>query len=123
MSATQAAQATDTSSATIEDEYSSAALGAALAVSSTQTVMPMRTVVPSIKLDNMKPLRGLDNYEAWSCQVWLVLFAIGAKSIISPGIIPEGMTTEVANNLMQQAWLVIIQLVSEPIMTQLANLT
>ena len=36
MSATQTAQATDTSSTTIENEYSSAALDAALAASSTQ---------------------------------------------------------------------------------------
>lgn len=38
---------------------------------------PMRTAV--LKFDNIKPLRGLDNYETWACQVGLILFAIGAK--------------------------------------------
>ena len=33
------------------------------------------------------------------------------------------MTTDIANNLRQQALLVVIQLVTEPIMAQLANLT
>ena len=82
---------------------------------------PLRTSVPSIKLDNIKPLRGIDNYETWSCQVALVLFAIGAKSLVLTGVTPDGMSADVAHNLMQHALLVIIQLVSEPIMAQIAS--
>ena len=61
----------------------------------------MRTAIPSIKLDNIKPLRGLDNYETWSSQVGLVLFAIGAKDLVVTGTIPIDMTTDIANNLRQ----------------------
>ena len=65
----------------------------------------------------------MDNYETWSCQVTLVLFAIGAKSLVLTGIPPDTMTPDEADNLMQQALLVIIQLVSEPIMAQIASFT
>ena len=48
---------------------------------------------------------------------------MGAKDLVIQGTIPISMTTDIANNLRQQALLVMIQLVTEPIMAQLANLT
>ena len=95
-----------------------------------QTTMVVTTTPPealtrhaiiSVKLDNIKPLCGLENYEIWSCQVTLVLFAIGAKSLVLEGTSPMGMSLETAQSLMQQALLIIIQLVAEPIMAQIAS--
>ena len=79
--------------------------------------------MPVIKLDNIQPLKGLENYEVWSNQVSLILFAIGAKSIVLSGIVPDDLTAEHAAYLTQQAFLIIIQLVSAPIMAQIANFT
>ena len=77
----------------------------------------------AIKLDNIKPLKGHENYETWSCQVSLVLFPLGAKPLIITGEKPDDMTTDKADSLMQQALLIIIQLVSEPILAQIASHT
>lgn len=80
------------------------------------------TPIASVGLSNIKPLRGPENYETWSCQVSFVLLAIGAKSLILSGIKPDDMTTDRANDLMQQALLIIIQLVTGPILAQIATL-
>ena len=81
------------------------------------------TSTSPIKLDNIKPLRGIENYGTWSRQVSLVLFAIDAKSLVLDNVIPAGMTPEVARGLKKQALLIIIQLVSEPIMAQISSFT
>ena len=59
----------------------------------------------TIKLDNVKPLKGSENYEAWASHVSLVLFAIGAKDLVISGV---GMTLERENALLQQAIVIII---------------
>ena len=59
----------------------------------------------------------ITTYESWSCQVAMVLFAIGAKSLVIDGITPAGMSEDVVLDLMQRSLLIIIQLVSEPVMT------
>ena len=65
----------------------------------------------TIKLDNIKPLTGSDNYEAWSCQLSLILFAIGAKDLVVSGVKSDDMTNDRKAQLLQQAILIIIQLV------------
>ena len=79
--------------------------------------------MPTVKLDNIKPLRGIDNYESWSYHVSLALFAIGAKSLVLTGVTPDNMPSDVADNLSQQALLIIIQLVTAPILNQIAVLS
>ena len=74
----------------------------------------------TIKLDNIKPLTGSDNYEAWSSQLSLILFAIGAKDLVVSGVKPDGMTND---RKVQLPFLIIIQLVSEPILAQISNLS
>ena len=64
----------------------------------------------TVKLDNIKPLKGSDNYETWASQVSIVLFAIGSKDLVISGVKPDGMTVDKANALLQQALLIIIQL-------------
>ena len=91
---------------------------------STTVATTFPTLLPNahIKLDNIKPLRGQENYEIWSTQVSLILYAIDAKSLIISGIQPDDMAADHAANLMQQALLIIIQLVTEPMLAQIASL-
>ena len=72
-----------------------------------------------------KPLTGSDNYESWPSQLSLVLFAIGAKDLVISGVKPDSddMTSECEHQLLQQALLIIIQLVSEPLLAQISNLS
>ena len=78
---------------------------------------------PSVKLDNIKPLKGHENYETWASQVSLILHAIGAKTLIIDNILPATMDDNTADELRQQTLLILIQLVCSAIMAQIAHLT
>ena len=98
----------------------------AASATATATAAPAASSPPqsntTVKLDNIKPLTGIDNYEVWSSQVSLVLFAIGAKDLVVHGTTPIELSPERVTALLQQALLIIIQLVSEPILAQIASL-
>ena len=61
------------------------------------TTVPTSLPNAQIKLDNIKPLRGQEN---WSTPVSFILYAIGAKLLIISGK-PDDMTADRADHLMQ----------------------
>ena len=71
--------------------------------SSAPSALLSNTSVKRFKLDNIKSLKGRENYESWCRQVSLVLFVIGAKSLVLSRVPPDDMTADRAENLMRQS--------------------
>ena len=87
-------------------------------VISNSTSMPMFS---SVKLDNIKPLKGHENYETWSSQVTFVLYAMGARALIIDNN-SANLSPDKAETLRYQVLLIFIQLVSSNIMAQISHL-
>ena len=93
------------------------------AIPAAAAFQPQGSMLSSVKLDNIKVHKGQENYETWASQVSLVFYVIGAKSLILDNLVPANMSDDRAESLRHQALLVFIQLVSGPIMGQIAHFT
>ena len=93
--------------------------------SSTAWIPYKNTKAISVKLDNIDPLTGHENYEDWSLQLTLILNAMGTKEIVVDGRKPLSSASEsdqdTFKSLTQSALLVLVQVIHKSILKKVAK--